>query len=189
MADKPKPPLRAHTKQTIVRKRERIAVVLEMLVAGVPTGAIQTELAKRWSCTQRVIRGYISHCRLRILPTWYEWADQRAVASELIAKLERICAKAITADDFQSAVRAIRQQAELYGLNSARQIARERDSLAMQLAELRRDRDAPEGSAEDAPRDQANAVRQVYGQRTFASQEDYANWVAALGPRSSDGGN
>ena len=189
MAEKPKPPPGQHTKQTIVRKRERISVVLEMLVSGVPTGLIQSELAKRWGCTRRVIRSYISECRCRILPSWYEWADQRAVASELIAKLERIAAKAAAADDFQAAVRAIRQQAELYGLNSARQIARERDSLAMQLAELRKSNAAPEGSAEDSPREQANAVRQVYGQRTFATQEDYARWVAALSPRQADGDN
>lgn len=181
------PPPPPRTKANIVRKRERIALVLEMLVGGVPAGTIQTELAKRWSCTQRAVRGYISECRCKILPTWYEWSDARAVASELIAKLDRVYAKSVAAGDHQSAVRAIRQQAELYGLNSARMIAKERDSLAQQLEQLRRDRDAPEGSADDAPRDQANAVRQVYGQRTFATQEDYARWVASLGPRQRDG--
>lgn len=189
MAAKTKPPVGQRTKKNIVRKRERIALVLEMLVGGVPVGTIQTELSKRWECNSRTIRGYISECRCKILPSWYEWADQRAVASELIAKLDRVYAKSVAAGDHQSAVRAIRQQAELYGLNSARQIAKERDSLALQLEQLRKGRDEGAGNASGAPRDQANAVREVYGQRTFATQEDYQAWLARLAPQHGDGDN
>ena len=176
-----------HTKKTIVRKRQRIAIVLEMLVACTPVGAIQTKLSKRWGCRSRTIRTYITECRTKILPTWYEWSDQRVVATEMIARLDRIASKAVKARDYQAAVRALRQQAELYGLNSARMIAQERDSLAMQIEQLRKSQGEGAPAGGNAPMDQANAVRQVYGQRRFENAEEYAAWVAKLAPQT--GGN
>ncbi len=186
----PKGTIPPATKTNRITKRERVAVVLEMLVGGVPAGKIQTELSKRWSVRQRTIRAYMTHCRQTILPSWYEWADQRAICAELIAKLDRVYAKAVIAGDHVGAVRALRQQAEMYGVNSARMIAKERDSLAMQLAELRKGTGEGEITSDgNAPMDQANAVRQLYGQRRFASVDEYRDWVAALAPQTGSNGS
>lgn len=107
------------TKALISEQKRRVARVLEMLVGGVPTGDVQREAAKEFGCDERTVRRYITEVRHEILPSWYEWSDQRVLAAEHIAKLERVYARATAKGDLRTAVAALRQQAEIQGLNAA----------------------------------------------------------------------
>jgi hypothetical protein len=90
------------------------------------------------------------------------------IACELISKLERIHAKAAAKENWTAALRALRQIAELHGLTTSQQQAAK-----------------PAGSG-DAPVEQVNAIRQVYGQRRFTVDE-YQEWVRAMSPRGEAG--
>ena len=164
----PRPPIT--TAAVKATKRERLARVLEMLVGGVPPGDIRRLQAKEWGCSEQAIGVYITHCRHRIIPSWYEWGDQRVIACELISKLERIHAKAAAKENWTAALRALRQIAELHGLTTSQQQA------------------AKSAGSGDAPVEQVNAIRQVYGQRRFTVDE-YQEWVRSMAPRAGESGD
>jgi len=179
---KPKPPV--PSKALKASRKVRIAQVLDWLVGGLPTGEIEKMGAAQFNVTPRSIRKDITHCRHKILPTWFEWTEKRVMVAELLAKLERILAKAIAKSDLHAAVRCIRQTSELMGLNSPRMIAAERGTLASELQALKQGTGDSEGDS--TPREQVNAQRASYGQPAFATDEDYQNWLDGMSPNTGN---
>lgn len=164
-------------------KRERVARVVELLAAGVPPRAIVKQCTAEWSCAARTVLAYVQHARTKILPSWYEWGDQRAVAAELLAKLDVVYDRALAAERFHAALRALRQIAELRGLTAPQMIALERDSFRRQLEALRADNVA-QGQAPGVSLRQFNAARALYGWPAL-TEDEFARYRKA-GQKSGD---
>lgn len=131
------------------QKKERIGKVLEWLVANKPYGEICTEGAEEWNCTVRAVGKYIQEVRQKIIPTWYQFTEQRILAAEQIAKTENICRRALAKGEHQTALNCLKWIGELQGLTVSQQMAK------AQLGEA--------GEATSMDFDGFNRARAIYG--------------------------
>lgn len=177
------------TKEEFEITAQRRAKALEMLCGATPRAQIARLLQDEFGCSRTAAYRDIQMAR-RELPKFWEWKEHRRMISELLVRLDHVVEKALAKGALHAAVRALREQAELLGLNSARQVARERDTLRGQLEELRSSRgqadDAPGDN--DAPLEQINYFRSLYGQPPY-TPERFEELRASGQPAGSRGGN
>lgn len=165
---------------TAEAKRKRQARVAELLCDCVTASRIATQITEEFGCNTRTAWKDIKHVRTVILPTWYLWGDQRSMAIESVAKLERIAHIAIEKGDLNNAIKAIRLVMELCGLNSAQQIAKGRDSLLQQIEDMRATRERTTGQSGEVPLAQFNQIRSMF-RRPALTPEEYATYTKAAG--------
>lgn len=159
------------------KKRERVAQVVEWLVQGLPARAIVKEAMKKFTCSERTVWNDLHTARVKVLPTWYEWGDQRVQAAELLAKLDEVFGLAMAGKQLGNALRALHQMAELRGMTATQQIARERDTFRQQLEAIRAEH-ARTHAGRGMPLEQFNLARAVYGLPP-QTEEEYAEYCAA----------
>ena len=149
-----------HTVNSKAEKKRRVGKVLEWLVSGVPYNTIVKMGVDEWGVDERSVSRYIKRAREEVIPTWYEWGNQRVLAAEAIAKAEKLFARAIGKDQLAVALNALKWIGELQGLTVAQQVAK------TNLAE-------PNARA-SLSLDSWNSARQLYG----LPQWDQTQWDA-----------
>lgn len=95
---------------------QRVYQVAELLIAGAPRHHIHAVCAQKFDVSARQADRYIEQAAAEIAA---EAAPQRAaLINTTRARLERLYYKAATAGDLRSALAALKQLADLYGLNA-----------------------------------------------------------------------
>lgn len=172
-------------------KLRRQALVTDMLTKCYSPGKIAAEVMKEFSCCRATAWNDIKHVRTKVLPSWYQWDDKRTMAIEVAVKLERIACIAITKGNLHVALQALKQYAELAGLNSAQQIAGRKDTLRGELMALRAQlvERAKEDSDQPGPRqislEAFNQVRSMYALSTM-TRDEFGEYRRLIGKRSGE---
>lgn len=96
--------------------RRRVDTVADMLIAGAPRHQIHAAAAKLWDVSIRTADRYITQASTQISA---ETAPKRAsLMNTQHARLERVWYKSFAGGDYRAALGALKQIAQLYGLDA-----------------------------------------------------------------------